>query len=197
MKLRVLVGLITLPFLATAPPSLADDGSGSCSNAHLKGRYGLATHGVVIGVYDNATPRVLHYYEPDKTPLKVDLVSDETYDGRGNSTFSYLGFLNGRKFSTSDPGEDFNTEGATGTYDVNKDCTGFVDVKFPGNSDNTFKFHRAFVLSNDGKTVHMLWTEVHFSNIVLPRLLPLSVTCKAADGGCDLAVQVYSDGERY
>ena len=129
MKLRVLVGLIALPFLATAPPSLADDGLGPCSNSHLKGRYGLATHGVIMGVYDKATPPVIHYY---KTPRPVDLVSTETFDGHGNSTFSYLGFSNGTKFSTSELGEDFNREqGVTGTYSVDKDCTGFVEVTFP------------------------------------------------------------------
>jgi hypothetical protein len=84
---------------------------------------------------------------------------------------------------------------------VNKDCTGFVNVIFPPNNanfpDNRFEFQRAFVLSNDGKTVHMLWTEVHFSMIVQRFLPDAVVTCGQTTGGCDLAVQIHSDGERY
>src|SRR5205823_15122946 len=103
-----------------------------------------------------------------------------------------------RQISTQPlPNEEFNPNGV-GTYSVNEDCTGFVDVEFPSlNSNNRFEFHRAFVLSNDGKTVHMLWTEVHFPNIVQSQLPDNQVTCAPATGGCFLAVQLYSDGERY
>jgi opacity protein-like surface antigen len=97
MKAGLLASATVLSLLATAASALAADPLEPCSNANLKGRYGLATHGVVIGVYDKATPPTIHYYE---TPVNVDLVSDETSDGRGNSTFSYLGFFNGTKFST-------------------------------------------------------------------------------------------------
>jgi hypothetical protein len=192
MKARFLVRAITLPFLATAAPALAAERSEACSNESLKGRYGVTTHGVTMGVYDKATPPAIHYYE---TPVKVDLVSAETFDGRGHSTFSYLGFSNGAQFST--PSGEFNTGNGTGAYTVNGDCTGFVDVAFPNQNfpNNRFEFQRAFVLSNDGKTVHMLWTEVHFPNIA--QGLPDGVTCGGATGGCDLAVQTHSDGERY
>src|SRR5262249_9490755 len=127
-------------------------------------------------------------------------ISTEIFDGKGNSTFSYLAFTNGVKSSTSpDPANEFNTQGA-GTYTVNLDCTGFVDVVFPNlnNPNNRFEFHRAFVLSNDGKTVHMLWTDVHFPGIA-PTQLPAGASCMGGPVGvgCDLAVQIRSDGERY
>ena len=43
----------------------------------------------------------------------------------------------------------------------------------------------------------MLWTEVHFVAIAKSLLPDDVVTCKLSDGGCDLAVQIHSDGERY
>ncbi len=197
MKIWLLVGAIALPFLAMAAPSSADDGSSRCSNANLKGRYGVTSHGVVMGVYDKATPPAIHYYD---TPLIVDQISDETFDGRRNNKMSYLTFSNGRKLSSMPlaPVEEFNTTG-TGSYTVNAiDCTGFVDVAFAPNPNfptNPLTINRSFVLSSDGKTVRMLWTEVHFPNIV-PSSLPAGVTC-AQPTGCDLAVQIQSVGERY
>ena len=195
LKGPLIATAIALPFLATVAPTLAADRSDTCSNASLKGRYGVTTHGVNMGVYDKAdpTPPAIHYYD---TPTKIDMVSTETFDGRGNSTFSYLAFSNGFKSSTPRvPSEEFNQVGATGSYRVNKDCTGVVNVVFPSASNNTFAFQRAFVLSADGKIVHMLWTEVHFPQIAT-RLLPPGATCAQPDG-CDLAVQIHSDGERY
>ena len=54
----MLAAAIALPALSAA--ARADDFG--CSNASLRGRYGLATHGDFVGVYGTETPPVIHFY---------------------------------------------------------------------------------------------------------------------------------------
>jgi hypothetical protein len=137
-----------------AAPSLADEGSEACSNASLKGRYGLATHGEVLGAKDASG--VIHRY---LTPLRVDGVSDETFDGRsdGKATYAHLLFANGRRLCHDQCVEPFSAT-SDAHYQVNADCTGIADATY----STAFKIERALVLSNRGKTIHMLWTSVRF-----------------------------------
>jgi hypothetical protein len=46
---------------------------------------------------------------------------------------------------------------ATGTYQVKQDCTGLETLTYP----NGFEIDRAFVLSNGGRTIHILTTKIH------------------------------------
>ena len=62
MKASLLVAAAALSIVTTTAPSLADDDGRGCSNASLKGRYGLATHGDFVGVYGTETPPVIHFY---------------------------------------------------------------------------------------------------------------------------------------
>ncbi len=171
MKPWLLFGAIALPFLETAVPSRADDGSEKCSNAGLEGRYGLATHGERLGTYDAANSSIIHFHT---SPVRFDIVSEETFDGHGNATVELL-------VST----------GGVGQYRVNPDCTGVEETVFPGSAENM----RALVLSNRGRTIHMLWTRVHFPAFPAAAL-PAGATCDPPTG-CGMAVQAYSDGERY
>ena len=171
----------TLFALVAATPVSADDGDGrGCSNASLKGRYGLATHGERLGVYDASG--AIHFYtgpSGDLAPVRVDQISEETFDGHGNTTQAASVFANG----SSTTGGAFTMPPAAGTYSVNPDCTG-TEV-FPNFME------RVFVLSNGGRTIHILETYLH---LTLPAAASAGVDCS---NGCDLSVQFYTDGERY
>lgn len=189
IKAWLLAGAVTLPFLATAAPTLADDRSEACSNASLKGRYAVATHGEALGVKDSSG--VIQLFN---AAIRVDGVSVETFDGRGNATYAHSLFANGSQLcrEAEHTCGDVFSAAADASYQVNADCTGFEDITYSTTASNTLRIHRSFVLSSRGKTVHMLWTGVHF-----PALSPATgVTCSLAAGGCDLAAQLHSDGDR-
>jgi hypothetical protein len=180
MKAVFLIGAAAFFSLTIAASSLADDGGRGCSNASLKGRYGLATHGERFGVYDSSG--TIHFYTSasgDLAPVRVDQISEETFDGYGNTTQTASVLANG----SSTTGGTFTTPPVAGTYTVNQDCTG-TEV-FPNFME------RVFVLSNGGRTIHILETYLH---LTLPAAASAGVDCSQ---GCDLAVQFYTDGERY
>ena len=74
-----------------------------CSNASLKGAYGLSCEGTIVGVGPVAVVSVL------------------TADGKGNSSGAETLSVNG----TIVPGVTF-----TGAYTVNADCTGSLVISF-------------------------------------------------------------------
>jgi hypothetical protein len=179
MKPSFLVAAAALSILATTGLSLADDGREECSNVSLKGRYGLATHGDFVGVYGTETPPVIHFYtgpSGDRAPVRLDLVTSETFDGHGNATQLEYVFADGSDVTNGFVGP------ATGTYQVKQDCTGTEELTYP----TGFLIDRAFVLSNGGRTIHILTTRIHTP-------FPTGVDCPK---GCDVAIQLYADGER-
>lgn len=96
MKAVFLIGAAAFFSLTIAASSLADDGGRGCSNASLKGRYGLATHGERFGVYDSSG--TIHFYTSasgDLAPVRVDQISEETFDGYGNTTQTASVLANG------------------------------------------------------------------------------------------------------
>lgn len=181
MKPWYLSAAIPLALAATGAPALADNAPG-CSNANLRGAYAVTTHGLRIGIYDTATPPAIHYLV---SPLRTDIIALETFDGKGNAKVSEYVFVNG-----SDLTHGFHG-GAIGTYHVNQDCTGTETVTFSDGTD----FERAFVLSHEGRSIHMLRTAQHLPALP-PAALPAGVTCSPPTG-CDVAVQFHEDGERY
>jgi hypothetical protein len=84
---------------------------------------------------------------------------------------------------------------ASGTYQVNEDCSGSETLTY----SSGFEINRVFVLSSAGRTIHILTTGIY------PPFLPIGPATgvdSASAGvdcsnGCDLAVQFYADGERY
>ena len=139
MKPSLLVAAAALSIVTTTAPSLADDDGRGCSNASLKGRYGLATHGDFVGVYGTETPPVIHFYtgpSGDRAPV--------SFDGHGNATQLEYVFSSGSDVTNGFVGP------ATGTYQVKQDCTGTEMLTYP----NGFEIDRAFVLSNGGRTIH-------------------------------------------
>ena len=185
MKTSFLVAAAALSIVTTTAPCLADDDGRGCSNASLKGRYGLATHGDFVGVYGTETPTpVIHFYtgpSGDRAPVRLDLVTAETFDGHGNATQLEYVFSNGSDVTNGFVGP------ATGTYQVKQDCTGTETLTYT----NGFEIDRAFVLSNGGRTIHILTTKIHTP--FLPPEASAGVDCSK---GCDVAIQLYADGER-
>lgn len=185
MKTLFLVAAAALSMVATAGSSRADDDGRGCSNATLKGRYGVATHGERLGVYGKETAPAIHFYtgpSGDRAPIRIDELTNETFDGHGNATQLEYVFVGGSDQTNGFVGP------ATGAYQVNSDCTGTEMLSYA----NGFEIDRAFVLSNEGKTIHILTTKIHTS--FLPPPISAGVDCSH---GCDLANQLFADGERF
>jgi hypothetical protein len=183
MKANLAFAVTAISILAaTATPSLAAE----CSNASLKGTYGLATHGERLGVFGPEAPPIIHFYTApsgDPAPLRVDQVTTENFDGVGNADqFEYV-LANGSNLTPAG-----FVGSSKGRYHVKPDCTGSETLTYPGG----FELERVFVLSNQGRTIHALTTMIHIP--FLPPAASAGVDCSK---GCDLAIQFYSDGERY
>jgi hypothetical protein len=183
----MLAAAIALPALSGVARAGGTEDFG-CSNASLRGRYGLATHGDFVGVYGTESPPVIHFYtgpSGDRAPVRVDEVTAETFDGHGNATQLEYVFLSGSDATNGFVGP------ATGTYQVKQDCTGTEMLTYP----NGFEIDRAFVLSNGGRTIHILTTKIH-TPFPLPAPSGSVLVGVDCSKGCDVAIQLYADGER-
>jgi hypothetical protein len=155
---------------------------GQCSNASLKGTYGVATHGERLGIYDTGTPPAIHFYA---TPLRYDEIAVETFDGAGNATQTKNIHLAGANVINT---PDSFLAGGVGTYQVKPDCTG-VELLTSGGQ----QYKLGFVLTDGGKGFHRIWISHRLTPLqaaVVP--LPSGVTC---DNGCDAAEQIFSEGQ--
>jgi hypothetical protein len=153
---------------------------GQCSNASLKGTYGVATHGERLGIYDTGSPPAIHFYP---TPQRFDEITVETFDGAGNATQSEnIHFAGANLINTPDG----FVGGGVGTYQVKPDCTGVELLTFGGQ-----QFKMSFVLTDGGKGFHRLWT-THRIPQLPAAALPSGTTC---DNGCDAAEQIFSEGQ--
>jgi hypothetical protein len=119
---RILAAAIALPALSGAAWAGGSDDSG-CSKATLKGAYAFS----VLTVASSTGPGVV--------------VGLGTFDGNGG--FSQIDY----------PGDsglaDFRT-GQTGTYDVNRDCTGFMTINLGAGVGSV---ENALVISNGGRSI--------------------------------------------
>ena len=154
-----------------------------CSNASLKGTYGVTTHGERLGIYDTGTPPAIHLYA---SPVKFDEITVETFDGAGNATQTENIHSGGANVINTSDGF---LPGGVGTYQVKPDCTGLEVLSFGGH-----QFRMGFVLTDGGKGFHRIWISHHIPQLP-PAALPSGVTCDAATG-CDAAEQIFSDGAR-
>jgi hypothetical protein len=106
------VGL-ALALATSGTPALRadDDGPKTCSNRTLRGDYGFTIGGTIL--------------PPSPAPaLLLRGLALTRFDGHGN--FSQVDFVtvNGAPSRT-------DWRPATGTYDVNPDCTGTAEINFP------------------------------------------------------------------
>jgi hypothetical protein len=155
--------------------------SAQCSNASLKGTYGVITHGERLGIYDTATPPAIHLYS---VPVRLDEITIETFDGAGNATQTESIHLGGINLISTPDGF---VGGGVGTYQVKPDCTGVENLTFGGQ-----QFKMGFVLTDGGKGFHRLWTSHHIPSLAAAAL-PAGVSCDAP-AGCDASEQIFSDG---
>ena len=128
-----------------------------------------------------APPKLL----PFVSPLPADGVAMTRFDGHGNLTQVDFVMRNGTSAAT--PGTPLT--GETGTYHVNPDCTGWLKLQFP----DTTEVDVAFVLARGGREIRTVVTRQHVPALP-PAIIPSGATCAAATGGCDLGVQLRSDG---
>ena len=152
-----------------------------CSNASLKGTYGVTTHGDRLGIYDAATPPGIHFYS---TPVRFDEITVETFDGAGNATQTENIHAGGVNLIGTPDGF---VGGGVGTYQVKADCTGVETLTFGGQ-----QFKMGFVLTDGGKGFHRLWISHHIPQLAAGAL-PSGVTCDPPNG-CDASEQIFSDG---
>lgn len=187
--------------MALSSPAKAQNGDNdACSNATLRGDYGFTIHGESIGILVPQTtgaPKLV----PFASPLLADGVAITHFDGNtnpdGTGNLTQVDFVMRNGTSAATPatpltGNGFRAE-EIGTYTVNQDCTGTFKIMFP----DTSEIDVAFVLANHGREIRTVVTRQHVP-LLPPPVIPAGATCApatgAAPGGCDLGVQIRSDG---
>jgi hypothetical protein len=127
MKSRILLTLLIVAMSATS--SLAAHASG-CGNWTIKGTYAFTIRGQI--------------FLPDGSTLLIDGLGQSTFDGAGSFTQIDAVADNGNV----PPG----WRAETGTYSVNRDCTGTQTLVVPGQSD----LHLQFVITEDGNKIRVM-----------------------------------------
>lgn len=112
-ELAISIAALVLSVPLTTSVLQGQTDSKFCNNRLLNGNYGFAVEG-----YKLAGP-----VGSPTGPMRG--VAMTTFDGNGNLTQLDTVVVNGVKIS------DFTEEKATGTYQVNPDCTGTFNIKFP------------------------------------------------------------------
>jgi len=177
---------------AGAPARAQDGDADGCSNATLSGDYSFTLHGESLGVLvpqTGATPRLF----PFANPLPADGVAITHFDGHGGLSQVDFVMRNGTSAATpttSVTADGFRTD-ETGTYEVKPDCTGRFKINFP----DTTEIDVAFVIANHGSKILTVVTRQHVPQLP-PAIVPAGATCAASTGGCDLGVQIRSQGEK-
>jgi hypothetical protein len=177
--------------LVSAIPGRAQNGDNDgCSDASLKGDYAFTIHGESIGVLVpqmNAPPKLL----PFVSALLADGVAITHFDGAGH--LSQVDFIMRNGTSAATPATPITENGfrsaENGKYSVSPDCTGTFAVTFP----DTSEIDVAFVLAKHGSEIRTVVTRQHVP-LLPPPIIPAGATCAVATGGCDLGVQIRSDG---
>ena len=149
-KLKPLV-LVAIGCLAVSVAAYAD-GRG-CSNATLKGQYAFGVTAYTPAGFPNGPPQVI--------------TGITTFDGQGNFTQRDYAGDSLRTMGQT----DFST-GETGTYTVNTNCTGsaVLNLNVPGSPPGTGIIKIMFVISNGGRHIHEVVSELipPFSTTAVP-----------------------------
>ncbi len=125
MKIRILLFLLTVALAASSPLTAHARG---CSNSTIRGSYAFTIHGQIL--LPGGAP-----------PIVIDGLARTTFDGNGNVTQLDAVADNGNL----DPSWHPNT----GTYSLNRDCTGTMTVS---NGDNP-PVHLLLIVSQSGNTI--------------------------------------------
>lgn len=127
MRNRIWIGIVASIALVAALPlgALAQD-NGGCSNATLNGDYAFTVSGKIFhpdGTVDTrAGVAMTHFNGAGGLTQNDYLMSSSIYMASGAN--------DGHVPGPPDPTTGFNT-GETGSYTVNSDCTGKMEIDFP------------------------------------------------------------------
>jgi hypothetical protein len=120
-----------------------------CDNGSLQGTYAFKAQGEVLGTLD-ATG-----VHPFAAPQPINNIAQVTFFGNGTLTREDFTAANGAPQVAQPPnnGPDGFRINQTGTYSINDDCTGTMQVVVPGanNANTTLNF--ALVLVDFGQSV--------------------------------------------
>jgi hypothetical protein len=130
MKSRISLFLLTL---ALAASSTLTAHASACSNSTIRGSYAFTIHGTV--------------FLPDGSPLLIDGIAKQTFDGKGNLTQVDAVATNG----ILTPG----WRQGTGSYSVNPDCTGTQTIVNSGMPD----LHLQIIVAQSGNKIHQVATD--------------------------------------
>ena len=189
--------LATAALLLVLPGSAkAQDGDNDgCSLATLQGDYGFTLHGESLGILVSEGVGVPPKLVPFANPLPADGVAITHFDGKGGLSQVDFVMRNGTSAATPTTPVTKNgfRSGETGSYTVSADCTGTFKITFP----DTSEIDVAFVLARRGREIRTVVTRQHVPALP-PPVIPPGASCvplTAADKtGCDLGVQIRSDG---
>jgi hypothetical protein len=187
---KTVLGAAIVCFSLAAPLRAQWTDSIGCTDATLQGDYAFTLHGESLGVLvpqTGAPPKLV----PFASPLPADGVAITHFDGHGNLTQVDFVMRNGTSAATPVTPVTVNgfRTGETGSYSVSSDCTGTFRITFP----DTTEIHVAFVLGDFGRRIRTVVTRQHVPQLP-PAIIPAGTTCAAGTGGCDLGVQIRSDG---
>jgi hypothetical protein len=135
MKFRISLILLTVALAASSTVTAHAKG---CSNWTIKGSYAFTIHGQVL-LPDGAPP------------LLIDGLAKTTFDGRGNLTQLDAVATDGNVAPV------FRL--SSGTYSVNRDCTGSFTVS---NGDQP-PIHTLIVVAQSGNTIHAVVIDPGFA----------------------------------
>ena len=135
MKNKFVTTCVAIAFAAALATSAAasDHAAGRCSLARAAGKYSFTDNGTVVGV----GPRTA--------------VGTLTLDGQGN-------VLNG--VATSSLNGSVASETFSGSYTVNADCSGSIDVKIYSGGTELFEITGATAYDDDMKQMRGVFTSV-------------------------------------
>jgi hypothetical protein len=122
-----------------------------CNDGSLQGDYAFKAQGEVLGTLDASN--VLH---PFAAPQPINSIAVVKFMGNGTLTREDFTVANGtpQLASPGNGGPDGFRVNQTGTYSINDDCTGTMEVVIPGasaNANTTLDF--ALVLVDFGQSV--------------------------------------------
>jgi hypothetical protein len=164
MKTLVVKGLLitALASLALCTTARAQDNDG-CSLATLDGDYSFRVSGYIF----NDSGVITHFR---------DGIAITHFNGAGALTQTDYVLDNG---VPQGPKEAFRM-GETGSYVVNEDCTGTAEIDFPPFPGGA-KINLIFVLSNHGRTIHTVVTQLFPPGSSVP--IPASIHSDAEKVG--------------
>ena len=148
-----------------------------CDNGSLRGQYAFNVQGMNLGVFDTAG--ILH---PFASPAPFAGVGQYVFDGQGGFTRIDYNENNGAAAFPPSPVNDegFRT-GVSGTYSVDQDCTGTINVNL-GSTEVVL----AVTIVDYGKEAYAVIKSEHVGSYSAAAL-PTGTTC---DSGCYLGVNL-------